>query len=730
MSRVPAPLALFTGAHDQSFQDSAFATVGQDMYLTSFNFNLNAPDLSITPGQTTPPSPAIHLRQLRRRLRQFLSEFFHSAEHRDALHHGSQLQRAVRIVPTQQEREDSRNTNIDTTGDVIESSEQSQEGIKISSMNSSDVLTVHPSESITNPEIYIRVPGKGVTPGDVGILNPVNGFQKIFNIWDGEALRDLVPPGSRYQAPPREIRIHPELREGDTVVDGILSVVRKTPSGYISAFEFQCCKQPGAVLVCTSSADLEELVDPVALQDFIFQHAGLIYQRANSIQRVADQDSLYIVTGCIKSDSWAIAAYSDIAEGPLNALRLERDIVTGDFGAGTSSNHSPYGRNALQDCVQVDLFPAPIFHPCDEINDLLLEVTGADCALSHDDIWRSVRDAALRDGDFWVDLIKSRVLCIRNAEFPFPMHSTDFGDLSGNWRLHVKPDDAAFSDIRQDDLIIVIFGSTGAGKSSFINGYCGEERVEVNKSLASVIAPVTITLAPNHPSYPCRRLTLVDTPGLGTYKLDYRALIKIAVWLAYVFDKGTKVAGLVYLHNITQSSFGLSAGYEAFREICGEKVMERVVMATTHWGSLTSTGSEIREHVLRGFWKDVLSKGAAMMRIQDPRVDSHRIIDHILRIDAAPVAMQIQEELVDMEMQISNTKAGKLIQRSMQEYWELLDDAETQGSHQKRVAVVEEQSKQMDPKQDIDRMLENIRRRRQEAHYDGPAGGSRPRSNG
>jgi hypothetical protein len=68
-----------------------------------------------------------------------------------------------------------------------------------------------------------------------------------------------------------------------------------------------------------------------------------------------------------------------------------------DFGAGTSINHS-YGRNTGEAGVKVDLFPArittvgcfshyylqvhlvslddhapQIFHPCDDINDLLLE---------------------------------------------------------------------------------------------------------------------------------------------------------------------------------------------------------------------------------------------------------------------------------------------------------------------------------------------------------------------
>jgi hypothetical protein len=78
------------------------------------------------------------------------------------------------------------------------------------------------------------------------------------------------------------------------------------------------------VLACTTSADLEELDEIEPLRDFLIQHAGIVYQHANSIRRIADEDSLYVVSGCIKSDSWAIAAYKDPAEAPDDLLTLSR----------------------------------------------------------------------------------------------------------------------------------------------------------------------------------------------------------------------------------------------------------------------------------------------------------------------------------------------------------------------------------------------------------------------
>ena len=58
------------------------------------------------------------------------------------------------------------------------------------------------------------------------------------------------------------------------------------------------------------------------------QNAELIYQRSNHAERLADSESLYIVTGCIKSDSWAMAAFREPGNAPHETMRLE-DVSRG-----------------------------------------------------------------------------------------------------------------------------------------------------------------------------------------------------------------------------------------------------------------------------------------------------------------------------------------------------------------------------------------------------------------
>jgi hypothetical protein len=192
---------------------------------------------------------------------------------------------------------------------------------------------------------------------------------------------------------------------------------------------------------------------------------------------------------------------------------------------------------------------------------------------------------------------------------------------------------------------------------------------------------------------------------------------------SFRYDNKTKIAGLIYLHNITQKKMSGSTrlNYEVFRKIWGEKAMERVVMATTHWDSIMPTRGEEREQELRVFCKDILSEGAELTRIQDPQADSRRIVDHILRLPAARVAIQIQEELVDLYKQIPRTEAGKLLRCTMQEFLEMQnkDADETDPEIQGRVAVVQEQLKQMDIRI-LDRIKDRLFPKRRPARYGAP----------
>ncbi|KAJ3526790.1 hypothetical protein NMY22_g10030 [Coprinellus aureogranulatus] len=174
----------------------------------------------------------------------------------------------------------------------------------------------------------------GVLPGDVGTYTVKSGFKKTFNIWDAEASIQAISKASRTaiasQLPEREIttRLH-ALQMGEALFHGVRMSQGDTFGE--AEYRFECRSSPGAVLALTSSANEEECERMIELERYIIQHAKAIYKHANGIRPIGQNDSLYIITGCTKSDTWAMAVYGECEPG-RSTLQLipERRGVNGD----------------------------------------------------------------------------------------------------------------------------------------------------------------------------------------------------------------------------------------------------------------------------------------------------------------------------------------------------------------------------------------------------------------
>ena len=66
-------------------------------------------------------------------------------------------------------------------------------------------------------------------------------------------------------------------------------------------------------------------MDQKVLHDWVLENGRLLSRYANRRRRIGARESLYIVTGCIKNESWALAAYKDPMVPPNDMLRLVRD---------------------------------------------------------------------------------------------------------------------------------------------------------------------------------------------------------------------------------------------------------------------------------------------------------------------------------------------------------------------------------------------------------------------
>ncbi|PFH47958.1 hypothetical protein AMATHDRAFT_6263 [Amanita thiersii Skay4041] len=96
-----------------------------------------------------------------------------------------------------------------------------------------------------------------------------------------------------------------------------------------------------------------------------------------------------------------------------------------------------------------------------------------------------------------------------------------------------------------------------------------------------------------------------------------------------------------------------------FRELCGESTLKNSILVTNMWSEVSKEIGEAREAELTEngmFFKPALEKGARMMRHDNTQVSAFRILEAL--VGSTPIALQIQEEIVDKNMDVSQTAAG------------------------------------------------------------------------
>ena len=132
------------------------------------------------------------------------------------------------------------------------------------------------------------------------------------------------------------------------------------------------------------------------------------------------------------------------------------------------------------------------------------------------------------------------------------------------------------------------------------------------------------------------------------------------------YESGSKLAGVIYIHRISDKRFTGIAGrnFKMFRELCGDSTLKNVILVTNMWGEVSKEVGEAREEQLTtNFFKPVLDKSAQLARHQNTVQSAHDIIRRIMRNQ--PLVLQIQRELVDEHKDIVDTAAGEAVNKEL-----------------------------------------------------------------
>ncbi|KAI6027330.1 hypothetical protein BKA83DRAFT_22071 [Pisolithus microcarpus] len=238
-------------------------------------------------------------------------------------------------------------------------------------------------------------------------------------------------------------------------------------------------------------------------------------------------------------------------------------------------------------------------------------------------------------------------------------------------------------------------GATGTGKSTFANLASGS-KLPVGRGLQSCTSDV-MTSKPFILNG--NIVTLIDTPGFDdTNRSDTEILRSIAAYLSNTYEQGAKLAGIIYMHRISDTRVGgtSSRNFRIFRELCGEKVSPEL--------------GEERERELASsskFFKPILDKGARMLRHTNTRESAHAILRHL--VNAQAHTLQIQHELVNEQRDLAHTSAGVELGRLLKDQAERHEEQlkEVRREMEEAMRAKDEESR-MELQQVVDEKLSEI----------------------
>jgi hypothetical protein len=123
---------------------------------------------------------------------------------------------------------------------------------------------------------------------------------------------------------------------------------------------------------------------------------------------------------------------------------------------------------------------------------------------------------------------------------------------------------------------------------------------------------------------------------------------------------GMKLAGIIYLHEISQSRFEISRmSLVMLNKLCGNDALSKVILVTTKWGDISADVGQRREQQLADtYWKEMLDKGSEMARFMNTPESAWAIVDLIVSRDPADALVASQEtpgyhEMILPDLQLS-----------------------------------------------------------------------------
>jgi len=224
-------------------------------------------------------------------------------------------------------------------------------------------------------------------------------------------------------------------------------------------------------------------------------------------------------------------------------------------------------------------------------------------------------------------------------------------------------------DVRKDDKIIAIMGPTGSGKSNFIDKLTGKKwSGDALRSVTQNVRAIRIKVAIPGSN---EEIVLVDTPGFDdTHRSDLEILEMIADWLKDTYGRGVRLAGILYLHRISDRRITgtVNRNLRMLGKLSGVDPAKKLIFVTTMWDDKkVADRADANERELRNdFFKPMLDLGADMDRFKNTTNSAWKIVCQLLLKHEDHTVTLIQEEMGNFGKELPETKAAQEVMSELQ----------------------------------------------------------------
>ncbi|KAI1740756.1 hypothetical protein F4680DRAFT_417736 [Xylaria scruposa] len=221
------------------------------------------------------------------------------------------------------------------------------------------------------------------------------------------------------------------------------------------------------------------------------------------------------------------------------------------------------------------------------------------------------------------------------ADYPFE----DVSSVQGsNWGHNSPPSKTPNPDLAShreepDEVLVVVMGSHGSGKTAFITSVIGSQPREdqEKENYSGLQSHFMVYLNNNY--------CLLETPGFENEFETEVVTRKVLLWLETYYSSGKSPENttILYLHHIGEPRLcgSIRRSLDTFKSLLGPGIWPQVVLGTTGWTAAekeTPGLAEKRELEMLSspkFWKDMQSSGAGVMRIPEQDIFAKEILERV-----------------------------------------------------------------------------------------------------